>query len=117
MNLAAVVLLADSAAQVVQDWRVIGIVTVGGIVTLWIKQRGDSKKLSEVKEQVSNNHTTNLRDDVTKGLKLMEFTVEHVRDLPTKADVKRLNEKFDRLDREHRELKERFKRAYPEPGD
>lgn len=47
-------LLADSAAQVVQDWRVIGIITLGGIISLFIKQRGDGKKLTEVKDQVTN---------------------------------------------------------------
>lgn len=113
------VFLAESAPQMAQDWRVALIVTFGGLIGLFINQRGGAREntVSEIKEQVVNDHSTNMRDDITEGLRLMQFTVEHVRDLPTKADVRKINHKFDRLDAAHRKLEERFKRAYSEPGD
>ena len=101
----SLILIADSAAQVVQDWRVIGIVTVGGLISLYIKQRGDGiknrqdnakvdEKVDEIKEQVvevrdhvANGHHTNLRDDLTEVLRRTGLMETYLRLLPSQADI------------------------------
>lgn len=118
--------LAESVTQAAQDWPgvfAIAVPVVGGLVGLWLKQRGADKTLGQVKEQVTNGHETNLRDDVTRGITLMQLALDHVRQLPTAEDFKRMDGKLIRLTRSldnerqaRRRLEREVRSHYPE-GD
>lgn len=95
---------AESAGQVVQDWRIIGIVTVGSLIGLYLRQRGDGKKITEVQEQVTKggkagdeSDSTTMRFEISEGLRLMKFAVSHIENLPTSDDIKRLDGRIDSL--------------------
>lgn len=117
-------IVAESVTQ--PGWP--GIITaVGGVLVglfgLWVKQRSDSKTLGQVKDQVTNNHETNLRDDVTEGITLMRLALDHVRLLPTAEDFRKMDGRLIRvtksLDAERqarRRLEAEFRKHYPE-GD
>ncbi len=105
--------LAESVGQAVNSWPAVALATVtlvGGwgtlIIKTWVeaskardtaKDTGDSVK--EIKEQVLDGgvYDTNLRQDVAKGLQLMEFAVSHIKNLPTHDDIKRLDGRIDKL--------------------
>lgn len=118
--------LAESVTQVAQNWPgafAIAVPVVGGLVGLWLKQRGSDRTLGQVKEQVTNGHETNLRDDVTRGITLMQLALDHVRQLPTADDFKRMDGKLIRLTKSldnerqaRRRLEREFRSHHPE-GD
>lgn len=105
---------AESASQMSQDWRVVAIGVGGGLIALYMKQRGGAREntvteikqqsdatagaVKEIKEQVVNDHDTNMRDDLTEGLELMRVAVSYIRTLPTSDQYKELSRRLEAIE-------------------
>ncbi|AER48742.1 hypothetical protein SEA_EXPLOSIONERVOSA_32 [Mycobacterium phage ExplosioNervosa] len=76
------------------------------VLPVWLTQRAHGKKLGDIKEQVANSHSTNLRDDIDRVLASVATLAEGLGDVKTDvrdartdiADVRR----DLRLEREER---------------
>ncbi|AKF14196.1 minor tail protein [Mycobacterium phage Luchador] len=58
----------------------------GTVLPVWLNQKRHSKQLGEIKNQVSNDHSTNLRDDIDELVLAVRQVVEKVADV--KVDVR-----------------------------
>lgn len=103
------IISAETATQFANSWPAVALAVVsivGGwgtvIIKFFIEARKNSQTgqtVNEIKEQVADGggYETKLREDVAKGLQLMEFAVSHIKNLPTTDDVKRLDGRIDAL--------------------
>lgn len=117
-------ILADSAVQIAESWpavAVYAIITIGGWVTLYLKQRGEGQKVSEVKEQVdvvrdhvANGHHTNLRDDLTEVLRRTGLMESYLRLLPSQQDISGLRTDVQGLSTRMDGLEAKVRRHYPD---
>lgn len=64
---------------------------VTSAATVWVAQIGHRRKLDEIKEQVSNDHPTNLRDDIDR----LTVAIQETRD--TLAHMMRADESHARF--------------------
>jgi hypothetical protein len=65
-----------------------GVLTV--VLPVWLGQRKHGRQLGEIRDQVSNDHDTNLRDDIDDLVSAVNRAIERVGDLKTDvSDVKR----------------------------
>ncbi|QGJ90179.1 membrane protein [Mycobacterium phage SheaKeira] len=94
------------------NWEVallafIALCGMGGIVLpVWLTQRTHGKKLGDIKEQVANSHSTNLRDDIDRVIAAVAAVTETVGDVKfqlrdVKQDIGGLREelRFERQER------------------
>jgi len=125
------VILAEAVERVVDTWPGVGITAIAAIsgwVTLYLKQRGSMKSVSEVDEkvtqvqaqvgkvqdQVANGHTTPLRTDLSEVLKRMELAMSYIEQLPNQEDVRGLRDDVRRLDSKIDKLEARVVQPHPE---
>lgn len=109
-------ILALSTPTGGESWQAVVIsliVTVGGLIGVYVKQRGDGKKLSDVKDQVTNGGT-NLADvvgQINRRTTLMETYLEN---LPSQHDIHGLRGHMHRIDGRLEHLEGRFRRHFPD---
>lgn len=78
----------------------VALVQVGTLTALLIQQRRSNRDLGDVKDQVQNSHTTNLRDDIDG----MKRSVEALVDIP--RDIRGIREDIGGMRGELREERE-----------
>lgn len=100
---------AESVSNAANSWPAVALAVagvVGGwgtlIIKTWVearKAKNTGETVQEIKEQVidGGEYDTNLREDVAEGLKLMQFAVSHIQNLPTHDDIRRLDGRIDTL--------------------
>ncbi|QBP30511.1 minor tail protein [Mycobacterium phage Charm] len=94
------------------NWEVallafVALCGMGGLVLpVWLTQRNHGKKLGDIKEQVANSHSTNLRDDIDRVIAAVASLTDTVGDVKyqvrdVKQDIGGLREelRFERQER------------------
>ncbi|AOT24953.1 hypothetical protein PBI_KALPINE_33 [Mycobacterium phage Kalpine] len=61
----------------------------GTVLPVWLNQRKHGRQLGEIKDQVANDHSTNLRDDIDELVAAVRMVTTGLSDLKTDVrDVK-----------------------------
>ncbi|AOZ61271.1 minor tail protein [Mycobacterium phage DarthPhader] len=71
----------------------------GTVLPVWLNQRKHGRQLGEIKNQVSNDHSTNLRDDIDELVAAVRQAISDVKDVKTdvrdvKGDISGLREEL-----------------------
>jgi len=110
------VTLAANPPAVGESWQAVVIsliVTVGGLAGVVVKQFFDSKKLSDVKDQVTNGGT-NLADVVGQINRRTTLMETYLGNLPSQHDIHGLRGHMHRIDGRLEHLEGRFRRHFPD---
>ena len=109
--------LAESVQQAANNWPavalgVIGLVSGWGtlIIKVWAegrKNKATGETVKEIKDEVAADGTPNMRAEVSEGLRLMQFAVGHIKNLPTSDDVRRLDGRIDGLSKRVKAIEDR----------
>ncbi|QGH80589.1 minor tail protein [Mycobacterium phage Rahalelujah] len=59
---------------------------VGIVAPVWLQQKRQGNKLNEIRDHVSNDHSTNLRDDIDELMSEVRRAIQQVADV--KVDVR-----------------------------